>query len=131
MFGNWVNIHDVGRVLRNRNYLYLLVGLFFLSLTLGMRAAFNNYMNIYFWEFDTSLIANLVFGSIIGYGIDDFLIVHVTALTIGHFNHANFRPPIGPLPRAPRSVLRPAGKAQTPCVRARAHPVAGPNRADR
>ncbi len=60
---------DIGRVLRNRNYLYLLVGLFFLSLTLGMRSAFNNYMNIYFWEFDTSLIANLVFGSIIGYGI--------------------------------------------------------------
>ena len=35
--------------------------------------------------------------ALIGYGIDDFLIVHLTALTIGHFNHANFRPPIGPL----------------------------------
>lgn len=58
---------DIWKVLKNRNYLYLLVGLFFLSITLGMRSAFNNYMNIYFWEFDTSLIANLVFGSIIGY----------------------------------------------------------------
>ncbi len=58
---------DIGKVLRNRNYLYLLLGLLFLSITLGMRSAFNNYMNIYFWEFDTSLIANLVFGSIIGY----------------------------------------------------------------
>lgn len=58
---------DIMKVLKNRNYLYLLLGLFFLSITLGMRSAFNNYMNIYFWEFDTSLIANLVFGSIIGY----------------------------------------------------------------
>ena len=63
---------DIWRVLKNRNYLYLLVGLFFLSITLGMRAAFNNYRNIYFWEFDTSLIANLVFGSIVGYGVGFF-----------------------------------------------------------
>ncbi|NOX50310.1 MAG: MFS transporter [Gammaproteobacteria bacterium] len=60
---------DIGKVLRNRNYVYLLLGLLFLSITLGMRAAFNNYMNIYFWEFDTSLIANLVFASIIGYAL--------------------------------------------------------------
>ncbi len=33
----------------------------------------------------------------IGFGIDDFLLVHVTALTIGHLNHANLRVPIGPL----------------------------------
>jgi Na+/melibiose symporter-like transporter len=58
---------DIGKVLRNRNYVFLLLGLLFLSITLGMRAAFNNYMNIYFWEFDTSLIANFVFASIIGY----------------------------------------------------------------
>ncbi|MCB1053273.1 MAG: sterol desaturase family protein [Acidobacteria bacterium] len=35
--------------------------------------------------------------AMIGFGIDDFLIVHLTALTIGHLNHANFRLPMGPL----------------------------------
>jgi sterol desaturase/sphingolipid hydroxylase (fatty acid hydroxylase superfamily) len=33
----------------------------------------------------------------IGFGIDDFMIVHLTALTIGHLNHANLRLRIGPL----------------------------------
>ena len=33
----------------------------------------------------------------IGFGIQDFFIIHIIALTIGHFNHANFKLPIGPL----------------------------------
>ncbi len=66
---NWRDFFgDIAKVLRNRNYVYLLLGLFFLSITIGMRAAFNNYMNIYYWEFSTSQIANFVIGSIIGYG---------------------------------------------------------------
>lgn len=59
---------DIAKVLRNRNYLYLLLGLLFLSITIGMRAAFNNYMNLYYWEFTTSQIANFVIGSVMGYG---------------------------------------------------------------
>lgn len=35
--------------------------------------------------------------ALIGFGIDDFLIVHVFALSIGHLNHANLRLPLGPL----------------------------------
>ncbi len=35
--------------------------------------------------------------AMIGFGIDDFLLVHVFALTIGHLNHANLRVPMGPL----------------------------------
>ena len=35
--------------------------------------------------------------AVIGFGIDDFLIVHITALVIGHLNHANLRLPLGPL----------------------------------
>lgn len=35
--------------------------------------------------------------AMIGYGIDDFLIVHLCALTIGHLNHANIRLSYGPL----------------------------------
>lgn len=35
--------------------------------------------------------------AMIGFGIDDFFIVHIIALTIGHWNHANFNMDIGPL----------------------------------
>ena len=35
--------------------------------------------------------------SMIGFGLDDFFIVHATAIAIGHLNHANLYIPLGPL----------------------------------
>ncbi|HQU74594.1 MAG TPA: sterol desaturase family protein, partial [Calditrichia bacterium] len=35
--------------------------------------------------------------AMIGFGIDDFFIVHILTLAVGHFNHSNFRIPLGPL----------------------------------
>jgi len=35
--------------------------------------------------------------AMIGFGIDDFFVVHIFALAVGHFNHSNFRLPLGPL----------------------------------
>jgi sterol desaturase/sphingolipid hydroxylase (fatty acid hydroxylase superfamily) len=35
--------------------------------------------------------------AMIGFGIDDFFVVHIFALTIGHLNHANIYLPLGPL----------------------------------
>lgn len=35
--------------------------------------------------------------AMIGFGIDDFFLVHIFALSIGHFNHANIKIPLGPL----------------------------------
>ena len=35
--------------------------------------------------------------AMIGFGIQDFLLVHLFALSIGHLNHANIRLPLGPL----------------------------------
>ncbi len=35
--------------------------------------------------------------AMIGFGIDDFMLVHFAALTVGHVNHANVRVPLGPL----------------------------------
>lgn len=35
--------------------------------------------------------------ALIGFGIDDFFIVHIFTLAVGHFNHSNFRLPLGPL----------------------------------
>lgn len=35
--------------------------------------------------------------AMIGFGIDDFFIVHIFTLAVGHFNHSNFKLPLGPL----------------------------------
>jgi sterol desaturase/sphingolipid hydroxylase (fatty acid hydroxylase superfamily) len=35
--------------------------------------------------------------AMIGFGIQDFFLVYIFATAIGHFNHANFRLPLGPL----------------------------------
>jgi sterol desaturase/sphingolipid hydroxylase (fatty acid hydroxylase superfamily) len=32
----------------------------------------------------------------IGFGIQEFFIVHIVALSIGHFNHSNIQIPLGP-----------------------------------
>lgn len=35
--------------------------------------------------------------AMIGFGIDDFFVVHIFTLAVGHFNHSNLRLPLGPL----------------------------------
>ena len=35
--------------------------------------------------------------AMIGFSIEDFFVVHIFALAVGHFNHSNFRLPLGPL----------------------------------
>ena len=35
--------------------------------------------------------------AMIGFGIDDFFIVHIFTLAVGHFNHSNLTVPLGPL----------------------------------
>jgi sterol desaturase/sphingolipid hydroxylase (fatty acid hydroxylase superfamily) len=35
--------------------------------------------------------------AMIGFGIDDFFIVHIFTLAVGHFNHSNLKVPLGPL----------------------------------
>ena len=35
--------------------------------------------------------------AMIGFGLQEFFIVHIFALSIGHFNHSNIRIPLGPL----------------------------------
>ena len=59
---------DIKAVLSNRNYVFLLIALFLLSVMLGMRAAFNLYMSTYYWEFLPAQIAIFVIGSAVGYG---------------------------------------------------------------
>ena len=35
--------------------------------------------------------------AMIGFGIDDFFVVHIFTLAVGHFNHSNLNVPLGPL----------------------------------
>jgi Na+/melibiose symporter-like transporter len=58
---------DIKAVLVNRNYVYLLIALFLLSIMLGMRSALNLYMNTYYFEFLPAQIALYVIGSAFGY----------------------------------------------------------------
>ena len=59
---------DILQALRNRNYLFLLLALFALSLMLGVRGALNAYMTVYYWELSAADFANiLLIGSGAGY----------------------------------------------------------------
>ena len=59
---------DLASAFSNRNYLMLMIALFSLSMMLGLRTAFTNYMNIYYWELPVEDIGTLIFlGSLLGY----------------------------------------------------------------
>jgi GPH family glycoside/pentoside/hexuronide:cation symporter len=60
---------DIFGALANRNYLFLLVGYFFLSSMLGTRITLNMHINTYFWEFVPAEIRYFVIGSAVGYGV--------------------------------------------------------------
>ncbi len=69
---------DLGKAFRNRNYLFLMIALFSLSMMLGIRGGMTMYMNIYYWELDAEDLATLIFvASAIGYLAGFFLSTHV------------------------------------------------------
>ena len=64
---------DLFKAFGNRNYLFLMIALFALSMMLGIRGGMGTYMNIYYWEFRSEDIGNLILmGSFFGY-ISGFL----------------------------------------------------------
>jgi Na+/melibiose symporter-like transporter len=58
---------DVVKALTNRNYVWLLVGYFFLSLMLGLRENLRIYLYSYYWELTTESIRLFVIGSFFGF----------------------------------------------------------------
>lgn len=60
-------ISDLGRVVRNLNYLWLLIAFFFLSLMIGLRTGLNLYMTTFYWELTSEALRWFVIGSAIGY----------------------------------------------------------------
>ena len=67
-FGALDFFRDLFKAFSNRNYLFLMIALFALSLMLGVRAALNAYMTVYYWELTADEFANiLLIGSAVGY----------------------------------------------------------------
>ena len=60
-------LKDLGRAIQNRNYLWLLIAYFFLSMMIGLRGGLNLYVNTYFWELTSEEIRWFVIGSFTGY----------------------------------------------------------------
>ena len=58
---------DVKSALTNINYVWLLVGFFFLSITLGLRTVLHVYVNTFYWGLDSEELSFFVIGSFVGY----------------------------------------------------------------
>ena len=59
--------NDLKHALGNRNYLFLLIGFFLLSVMLGARDGFENYMNLFYFELVPEQMRFFVFGQVAGY----------------------------------------------------------------
>ena len=58
---------DLGKALANRNYLWLLIAFFFLSMMIGLRGGLNLYVNTFFWQLTSEQLSWFVIGSFAGY----------------------------------------------------------------
>ena len=68
---------DVWRVLRNRNYLVLLIGLFFLSMMTGIRGGLWIYTVTYFWQLRNDELAFFSVGSLAGYVFGSYFVMRL------------------------------------------------------
>ena len=68
---------DMGRVLRNRNYVVLLIGFFFLSLMTGIRGGLWIYNATYFWQLRNDQLAFFSIGSLVGYLFGAFFVTRL------------------------------------------------------
>ncbi len=65
-------ILEMFSALKNRNYAYLLFGLFFLSITIGTHETLGLYMGTFYWELTDAQIGWLILNNIFGYAIGFF-----------------------------------------------------------
>ena len=78
-FGPRELLRDVGRALTNRNYVVLLIGLFFLSMMTGIRIGLWLYTATFFWQLDNNQISFFVIGSFAGYMFAAFAVKRLHA----------------------------------------------------
>ncbi len=60
---------DIRESLGNKNYRYLLFGLFSLSMTIGTHETLSIYMDTFYWEFTDEQIGWRILGTALGYGL--------------------------------------------------------------
>ena len=58
---------DMGYAFRNKNYVWLLIAYFFLSMTTGVRAGLDIYVNTHFWRLTSEELSKFIIGSFIGF----------------------------------------------------------------
>ena len=78
-FGLTEWFRDAGRALSNRNYVVLLLGLFFLSMMIGVRSGLSLYTLSYFWQLNNDQIGLFVIGSFCGYAFAATVVKRVHA----------------------------------------------------
>ena len=78
-FGPRELFRDMKQALANRNYVVLLIGLFFLSMMTGVRIGLWLYTATYFWELDNNQISFFVIGSFSGYLFAAFVVKRLHA----------------------------------------------------
>jgi len=66
-FGPLEFLKDLGKALGNRNYLWLLIAYFFLSMMIGLRGGLNLYVNTFYWGLTSEQLKWFVIGSFVGY----------------------------------------------------------------
>jgi glycoside/pentoside/hexuronide:cation symporter, GPH family len=72
-------LRDVGRALANRNYVMLLIGLFFISMMVGVRGGLWLYGATYFWRLTNDQIVYFALGSFTGYLFAAFVVKRLHA----------------------------------------------------
>jgi Na+/melibiose symporter-like transporter len=65
-------IAEMYEAMQNRNYLFLLLGLFSLSITIGTHETLSLYMGTFYWELTDTQIGWLILGNVFGYAIGFF-----------------------------------------------------------
>jgi Na+/melibiose symporter-like transporter len=78
-FGPRELMRDVRQALTNRNYVVLLIGLFFMSMMTGVRIGLWLYTATYFWKLDNNQISFFVIGSFSGYLFAAFVVKRLHA----------------------------------------------------
>lgn len=72
-------LRDAGRAVSNHNYVVLLVGLFFLSMMVGVRSGLSLYTLSYYWQLSNDQIGLFVIGSFAGYAFAATVVKRVHA----------------------------------------------------
>ena len=72
-------IRDIGRAVSNRNYVMLLLGLFFVSLMVGVRGGLWLYGATFFWRLTNDQISFFAVGSLSGYLFAAFVVKRLHA----------------------------------------------------